>query len=112
MGVIQLIVKMMKKGAMAYLQKKIMSRNDQLDVVDLHTEKLKSCSKVKLSTGSGFQELYVPNFFSLSQIQVGMDEVQKKKGKRNVCYPTPRISPRKIRRFKPAKAKKSLKKLK
>ncbi len=86
--------------------------NDQLDVVDLHTEKLKSCSKVKLSTRSSFQELDVPNFFSLSQIQVGMDEVHKKKGKRNVCYPTPRISRKKTRRFEHTKANKSLKKSK
>jgi hypothetical protein len=70
--------------------------NDQLDAVDLHIEKLKSCSEVKLFIRSGFQELNVPNFSSLSQIQMGMDEVQKKKGKRNACYPTPRISLRKI----------------
>jgi hypothetical protein len=58
--------------------------NDQLDAADLHIEKLKSCSEVKLSTRSGFQELDVPNFSSSSQIQLGMDEVFKKNGKRNV----------------------------
>ncbi len=73
-----------------------MTGNDQLDAMDLHTEKLKSCLKVKLSIRSGFQELDVPSFSSLSQIQVGMDEVQKKKGKRNACYPTPKISLRKL----------------
>ncbi len=64
-----------EEGSDGLLAKKTMTRNDQLDVVDPHTENLKSCSKVKLSTKGGFQELNVPKFSSLSQIQVGMDEV-------------------------------------
>jgi hypothetical protein len=32
------------------LPKKTLIGNDQLDVLDLHTKKLKTCSKVKLST--------------------------------------------------------------
>jgi hypothetical protein len=44
-----------------------MTRNDQLDAVDLHTKKLKSCSKVKLFIRGGFQQLDVPNFYSSNQ---------------------------------------------
>lgn len=43
-----------EEGSNGLLAKKTMTRNDQLDVVDLHTEKLKSCSKLKFSTKGGF----------------------------------------------------------
>ncbi len=43
-----------EEGSDGLLAKKTMTRNDQLDVVDPHTENLKSCSKVKLSTKGGF----------------------------------------------------------
>ncbi len=62
-----------EKGSGGLPIKKIMIRIDQLDAMDVHIEKLKSCSKVKLSTKGGFQELDVPNFSSLSQIQMGMN---------------------------------------
>jgi hypothetical protein len=38
------------EGSDGLLVKKTMTGNDQLDAVDFHTEKLKSCSKLKLST--------------------------------------------------------------
>jgi hypothetical protein len=69
-----------EEGSNGLLAKKTMIRNDP---VDHDSKKLKYCSKVKLSTIGGFQKLDVPNCFSLGQIQVGMDEVQKKKGQRN-----------------------------
>jgi hypothetical protein len=37
-------------GSGGLLAKKTVIENDQFDAVDLHTKKLKSCSKVKLST--------------------------------------------------------------
>jgi hypothetical protein len=42
-----------EEGSDGLRAKKIVTRHDQLDAMDLHTEKLKSCSKVKLSTRSG-----------------------------------------------------------
>jgi hypothetical protein len=38
-----------EEGSGGILAKKTMTKNDQLDVVDPHIEKLKFCSKVKLS---------------------------------------------------------------
>jgi hypothetical protein len=73
---------------------KTMTKKVQLD--DLDT-KLKFGPKVKLSIGSGFKELDVPNLSkSLSQIEEVMDQGKLKKGKKNVCYTTPLISPRKL----------------
>ncbi len=67
------------------------------DELDTHIEKLNSSSKVILSTRSGFNELDIPNYFSFSQIQGGMDE-GKKKGKWNVCQVTTIVSPKKSRK--------------
>jgi hypothetical protein len=81
-----------------------------LDELDAHTKELNSFSKVIVFTWSGFKELDIPNYFSLSQIQGGMDE-GKKKGKRNVCHVLAMISPKKTRRGElvvgPLKPKKS-----
>ncbi len=87
---------------------KTMMEKVQLD--DLDT-KLKFGPKVKLSIGSGFKELDVPNLSkSLSQIEEVMVQGKLKKGKRNACYPTFGNSPRKTRRCELAKANKSTKK--
>jgi hypothetical protein len=80
----------------------------------LGTNKQNSSSRIVLYIGACFKELDTPNYSSLSQIQGGLD-VDKKKGKRNVCYPTIGLSPRKTRRaelvipHKPMKTRKSKK---
>ncbi len=67
--------------------------------------------KVKLSIGSGFKELDVPNLSkSLSQIEEVMNQGKLKKGKRIVCYTTLGISLGKTRRREFAKANKLAKK--
>jgi hypothetical protein len=87
---------------------KTMTKKVQLD--DLDT-KLKFGPKVKLSIGSGFKELDVPNLSkSLSQIEEVMDQGKLKKGKRNTYYPNLGTSPRKTRRCEHAKVSKLAKK--
>ncbi len=86
---------------------KTMTEKVQLD--DLDT-KLKFGSKVKLSIGGGFKELDVPNLSkSLNKLEV-MDQGKLKKGKKNACYSTTRISRSKTRICELAKASKSTKK--
>lgn len=91
------------------VNKKVIGKST-LHELDTPTENLNSCSKVILFTWSGFKELDIPNYFSLSQFQGGMDE-GKKKGKRNVCHVTAIVSRRKTRRGElvvgPLKPKKS-----
>jgi hypothetical protein len=76
--------------------------------------KKNSSSRIMLNIKGGFKELDTFNYFSFNQIQGGLD-VDKKKGKRNVYYPTTSLSPRKTRRVelviphKPMKTRKSKK---